>query len=435
MWPSTLLLALTALHSMSQSTPDLAGATLYEVNVRQFSAEGDFAGVTRQLPRLADLGVDVLWLMPIHPIGEERRKGSLGSYYAATDHRAVNPEYGSEEDFRQLVAEAHAAGMRVVLDWVANHTAWDHVWTESHPERFRRGSDGGFVPPNADWTDVIDLDYANPDTCRAMTDAMAYWIDEFDVDGFRCDVAELVPEAFWSAAIAELRERKPLFMLAEGQDSWLYDVGFDATYGWRVAERVLEVAQGTGEPSALLEELEREREFHAEHPGKYRIHFTSNHDWNSWHGLAVERLGPAWEAATVLTFTLPGMPLIYGGQEAGLEHRLEFFERDPIRWRPHPSAALFRSLTGLKGRAAPLVHGAARDWDGLTWLEDLPDGVLGFERRRGGELVRILVNLTPEPADLDALEPVGAGAVDVHGFPTESPERLEPWGWHVACLR
>ncbi|MHC4895454.1 MAG: alpha-amylase family glycosyl hydrolase [Planctomycetota bacterium] len=150
MWPSTLLLALTALHSMSQSTPDLAGATLYEVNVRQFSAEGDFAGVARQLPRLADLGVDVLWLMPIHPIGEERRKGSLGSYYAATDHRAVNPEYGSEEDFRQLVAEAHAAGMRVVLDWVANHTAWDHVWTESHPERFRRGSDGGFVPPNAD---------------------------------------------------------------------------------------------------------------------------------------------------------------------------------------------------------------------------------------------------------------------------------------------
>ncbi|MEM7683088.1 MAG: alpha-amylase family glycosyl hydrolase, partial [Planctomycetota bacterium] len=288
---------------------DYGHLTIYEVNLRQITAEGTFdAFRTQHLDRLADLGVGVLWLMPIHPIGQVERKGTLGSYYAATDYKAVNPEFGSDEDFRELVDAAHARGMLVILDWVANHTAWDHVWTKTHPEFFTQGPDGGFIPPNAEWTDVIDLNYDAPGMPEAMLDAMRYWVVEFEIDGYRCDVAELVPDAFWSDAIAQLRKERNLFMLAEGHEARLHRVGFDATYGWSYWGPLLAIRNGEAGPEALWEHLTKEQ---AGLPnGAYRMLMTSNHDENSWNDTAVDRWGPMLDAATVLSFTLPGMPLI-----------------------------------------------------------------------------------------------------------------------------
>lgn len=439
MWTLALLLAMLAVDPPAPSDPaaararDLAGATLYEVNVRQFSADGDFEGVRRQLPRLAELGVDVLWLMPIHPIGAERRKGTLGSYYAVQDFESVNPEYGSPDDFRRLVDEAHGLGLRVVLDWVANHTAWDHVWTATHPEWFTRGPDGGFVAPVDDWSDVVDLDYDQPGLRRAMTDALRHWVEEYDVDGFRCDVAEMVPRDFWEEALAELRAIKPLFLLAEGADPWLYEAGFDATYGWWIANALVDVAGGRRTPGDLRGEIERELALHAEHPGHHRVLFTSNHDWNSWHGLALERFGPAFELATVLSFTLPGMPLVYGGQEAGLDRQLAFFERDPIRWRRDGAASLYRALAALKRDEPALAHGPdAGEFRWGTLPESADERLLVFARLAADRAVLVLANPSGARVAVPAVEGRFAEATDLWGFPVDGPpSALEPWGWRV----
>ncbi|QDU68335.1 alpha-amylase family glycosyl hydrolase [Engelhardtia mirabilis] len=406
------------------NTPD---RTLYEVNLRQFSPEGTFDAFREHLPRLAELGVGILWLMPIHPIGVLHRKGSLGSYYAATDYMAVNPEFGSEDDLRELVDAAHGLGMAVILDWVANHTAWDHVWTRSHPERFRAGPEGGFVPPNPDWTDVIGLDYDEPSTRRAMTDAMLHWVRACRIDGFRCDVAELVPADFWRAAIAELRAERPQFMLAEGEREWLYEAGFDATYGWNFAASI-EAAAAGGRAAVVRDHVERDRARLAEAGvGAFRMHFTTNHDWNSWETLAVDRFGPAWELATVLTFTLPGMPLIYSGQEAGLDQRLDFFEKDLITWRADPAADLYRRLCALKRSEPALGHGAGEGTLEFIELEGAR-AVLAFRRSSGSSEVLVLVNFSADRSPIDAsATPEGSHYVDLHGFPAGVPKWLDAW--------
>jgi len=406
---------------------DTGNLTIYEVNIRQYTPEGTFDAFRAHIPRLADMGVGILWLMPIHPIGERNRKGSLGSYYAVRDYTAVNPEFGTAEDFRELVAAAHDAGIKVIIDWVPNHTSWDHVWTTTNPDRFTKGPDGGFIPPNPDWSDVIDLNFDEPSTRTAMADAMKYWVREFDIDGFRCDVADDVPDDFWAPTIAELRAIKPVFMLAEADAPHMHSGGFDATYGWKVSDAVLDVVAGKRDASAIARAVDADAMALADHPGAFRMLFTTNHDWNSWVGTDAERLGPALPSATILSFTLPGMPLIYSGQEAGLDKRLAFFEKDAIEWREDPAVGLYTKLADLKRTTPALRHGP--NGGAITFLRTHEDDrVVAFQRSLDDSLVVVVANLSAAPAHPGDLGiDASARFLDLDGKPATVPELLEPW--------
>ncbi|RME68550.1 MAG: alpha-amylase [Verrucomicrobia bacterium] len=332
--------------------------TIYEVNVRQYSKAGTFSAVEADLDRLERLGAGVLWFMPIHPIGKVNRKGTLGSYYSVADYRAVNPEFGTEEDLRSLVDAAHARGMRVILDWVGNHTAWDHPYTRTHPEYYVRDADGNFTPPTGtDWTDVIQLNFDHPGVLQFQIEAMRYWVTEFGIDGFRCDFARGVPTPFWNALAAALRETRPdLFLLAEAEEPDHQLHAFHAAYGWEMMHGFNAIAQGRAPASHIDDILARQRlRFPA---GSDFLYLTSNHDENTWNGTVFERLGGGAEVFAALTFVLDGIPLVYNGQEAGLEKRLEFFERDPIPWRDHRLFEVYRTLIDLKKTHPALRTGA-----------------------------------------------------------------------------
>lgn len=304
-------------------------ATIYEANIRQFSKEGTFKAFEKHVPELKKMGVKIIWIMPINPIGEKNRKGTLGSYYSVKDYKGINPEFGNEKDLHKLIKTIHNEGMFVILDWVANHTAWDHPWTKTHPEYYTRNATGDFVPPVEDWGDVIDLNYDNAGLRLAMLDAMAYWVKNFDVDGFRCDVADMVPTDFWDFVRPELEKIKPIFMLAESAAPFLQKKAFDMTYGWQFKDLFNEIAQGKKSAKELDKYLTTDEWVNYPH-NAYRMIFTTNHDENSWNGTEFERLGSAANLFTVLSVILPGMPLMYTGQEFGSNKRLDFFEKDLI---------------------------------------------------------------------------------------------------------
>jgi glycosidase len=373
-------------------------AVIYELNTRQFTEEGTLAAAMGHLDRLAEMGVDIIWLMPIHPIGEPRRKGTLGSPYSISDYRAVNPELGSMADFRAFLEAAQERGMRVILDWVANHSAWDHPWISEHPEWYTQNAAGEIVhPPGTDWTDVADFNYDNEEFRGAMIDAMRFWVEEVGVDGFRCDVAHGVPTDFWLRAISELREVKPLFMLAEAETPSLQLAGFDMTYGWSFHHLMNDIAAGRRPAAAIAEHYERlDRQYRER---DIIMNFTSNHDENSWNGHVFERLGDGAQAFAVLTFTLPGMPLIYSGQEAALDRRLAFFERDPIDWGDYAFETFYTRLAELKERNPALWHGRAGGE--LQVLEhERPQDVIAFLREAEAEQVLVVANLSGEPQEL-----------------------------------
>jgi len=332
-------------------------ATIYQINQRQFTPEGTFAAAEAHLPRLRELGVDIIWLMPVNPIGVQNRKGVLGSPYAVQDYLAVNPEFGTLEDLRHFVTAAHDLGMRVILDWVANHTAWDNVLVGEHPEWYARDWQGDFRPtPWWDWDDIIDLDYSHEGLRRYMTEAMCYWVREADVDGFRCDVAGFVPRDFWERAREELERIKPVFLLAEWEARDLHDAAFDMTYGWSWNSDLHKIAQGKADCTAL-------HIFYAWNESSWprdaiRMMFVSNHDKNAWEGTEFEQFGEMREAAVVLSVIGEGMPLVYNGQEAGFDKRLAFFDKDEIVWRDHPQGELYRRLFALKKAHPSLWNGA-----------------------------------------------------------------------------
>lgn len=305
-------------------------SVVYEMNVRQITPEGTFAAAAEQLPMLKAIGVDLVWLMPIHPIGVLERKGTLGSYYAPRNYREVNPEFGTLEDFDAFLAEAHRLGMKVILDWVANHTSPDSEWAEKHPEWFRRNEDGSFVV-QYDWTDIAPLDLTNEDMQAEIRDCMRFWLDR-GVDGFRCDVAGEMPvNEYWKKVLLPVKsEYQDRYFLAEGEKPELHEGGFDATYAWKLHHLMNDVAQGKAGAKEIAEYVENDLK---EYPSEaFRLTFTSNHDENSWAGTEFERMGEeAWKAMTVLCWTLPNVqPLIYTGQEVGMHHRFQFFEKDPM---------------------------------------------------------------------------------------------------------
>lgn len=327
------------------NTPDWAhNATIYEINVRQFSADGKFSSVTKQLPRLKAMGIDIIWLMPIHPIGVKNRKGSLGSYYAVKDYQKVNEEFGDLNDFKFLVKEAHKLGMRVIIDWVANHSSPDNVWIEQGSLDWYTLDSTGNVQPTigTDWWDVADLNYENPTMRKEMISSMKYWLTEADIDGFRCDVAGWVPLDFWMEARTELQTVKPIFMLAEAEEVPLHDA-FEMTYGWNFHHIMNKIAKGESDATAIREYLANNK-----YPANaYRMNFTSNHDENSWNGTEMERMGDARFAMAVLASTIEGMPLVYNGQETSLDRRLKFFEKDSIDWKKMDMVSFYTKLLNL----------------------------------------------------------------------------------------
>jgi len=365
-------------------------ANIYEVNIRQYTPEGTFNAFREHLPRLQEMGVEILWLMPIHPIGEENRKGTLGSYYAVKDFKAINPNFGTEEDFKALVDDAHNRGMKVIIDWVANHSAWDNVWTESNPEWYTKDEDGNFTPPVADWSDVIQLNYDVPELREAMADAMEYWVRDFNIDGYRCDVAYMVPLDFWTDVHQRLDAIKDVFMLAEAEEPELHQA-FDMTYSWSFKDVVVPAARGDKPLSELDSLMMREQQRFPE--DAYRMYFTTNHDENSWQGSDIDLYGDNFQNYAVLAATIDGMPLIYSGQESGLDKQLEFFEKDEIDWDDYKYREFYTTLLKLKKDNEALWNG--EEGGSFSRIES-SEGTYAFSRNKGNNQVIVLLNFNTE---------------------------------------
>ncbi len=422
--------------------------TIYEVNVRQHTPSGTFKALQQDLPRLRTLGVDILWIMPIQEIGQMNRKGTLGSYYSIRDYKSVNAEFGTLDDFKTLVRDAHNQGFLVILDWVPNHTAWDNAWVTQHPEYYMTdsaaaqvgktlGVDAGYYKKKgignlvyeADWDDIALLNLYQPETRKAMIDAMRYWITETDIDGFRADHAgHEIPLFFWEEATAELNQLKDLYWLAEWDEPRMH-IAFDATYDWKLMSLTTQVAKGKLNADALHDHIAQDVAqygFNAQ-----RLNMINNHDENSWHGTVRERYGEGERAFAVFSFVAYGTPLLYSGQEVGLNKRLKFFEKDTI---PMDDAGqyygFYQKLNDLKAENPALWNG--RFGSIPEKLEDGNKQVFSFRRVNDNNVVVGFINLSPKsqqitlPADVAALKDAFTDKSFAPGKTT-----LAPWEYVV----
>jgi glycosidase len=375
--------------SRAFTTVDWAkGSNIYEVNIRQYTSEGSFAAFNRHLPRLRAMGVEILWLMPITPISIEKRQGTLGSYYACSSYTAVNPEFGTIDDFKQLVQDAHALGFKLIIDWVANHTGFDHDWTKEHPDWYLKDAQGNFTEKNG-WEDVIDLNYDVWDMRMGMIEAMQFWVRECGIDGFRCDMAHLVPLDFWTEARKQCETIKPLFWLAECEVVNYHDV-FDASYTWWWMHVTEEYAKAK-EP---LETTRNVLHAYSQYPpGALKLFFTSNHDENSWNGTEYEKYGAAAKAWAVFTHTWQrGIPLIYSGQESPNKRRMKFFDKDIIDWQnPLQLEDFYRTLLCLRK-----TNKAVQEGETFILPSEFNNKLIAFLRREGKEVVLVLLNVSAE---------------------------------------
>lgn len=382
--------------------PWVRSTNVYEVNTRQYTKEGNFAAFKPHLERLKDMGVETLWFMPITPISVYKRKGTLGSYYACSDYTAINPEFGSLEEFKELVQYAHALGMKVIIDWVANHTGADHHWTIDHPEYYIKNEVGEFYDKHG-WEDVIDLDYSNPFMRKAMINAMEFWISECDLDGFRCDMAMLVPIDFWIQARTHLDKVKPLFWLAEC-DQWndpVYLEAFDATYSWKW----MHITEQHYRSGVLMHEM-HDVLFHYErqNPFAIRAWFTSNHDENSWNGTEFEKYGKLAFPLAVFSSTWNGIPLIYSGQELPNHKRLEFFDKDVIEWADKPALHDFYKKLLTLHKQHPALRASTTEVSTRLLHTEHPDKILCFVRRVEGREVFVMLNFSGWPLSVRLYE-------------------------------
>lgn len=385
-------------------------AVLYQINTRQFTPEGTFVAAQKELPRLKELGVDILWLMPIHPIGEHNRKGTLGSPYSVRDYYAVNPEFGTEAELRAFIDAAHAQGFKVILDLVANHTAWDNQLAADHPDWYEKTWDGHFRPtPWWDWSDIIDLDWSKPGVREHVGGAMEYWVREFGVDGYRADVAGYIPVGFWDTMRARLDAIRPVFMLGEVQQTVHHRAAFDATYAWDWHHTSKDIAKGKANATGLFG-------YYAENESLWpreamRMTYIENHDSNAWEGTLYENYGDALEALTALSFTGEGLPLIHNGQEACNAKRLEFFEKDPIDWSQGENCAYGRLLADLIAfrDANPALHNGKWGARMSQVVNDKPRQLFGWVRQQDGNKVVGLFNLSGEPVEATLADGLAAG--------------------------
>ncbi len=369
---------------------------IYEVNVRQYTPEGKLDAFAQELPRLKNMGVKTLWFMPLTPIAQKNKKGSLGSYYACSDYTSINPEFGTMEDFKELVKEAHAMGFKVIIDWVANHTGWDHIWTKEHPEYFLKDSATKDFKIASGMDDIIELDFNNPALRKAMIDAMQFWVDECDIDGFRCDLAFWVELDFWKEARKELDAIKPLFWLGEFDelDKPEYGEAFDASYTWTWMHKTKDFYQNKLPLDSLLTVLKKYVDLG---DSTMRAWFTTNHDENSWNGTEYEKYGDMAKALAVFSATWNGVPLLYSGQEIGNTQRIEFFEKDIIIAGENAAmmTAFYKTLLHLKSSNAALMAGDARVQTFRIKTSD-PKNVMAYLRKNGNKEVLVVLNLSPQ---------------------------------------
>ena len=407
-------------------------ANIYEVNLRQFSTGGTFKEFARHIPRLKSMGVDILWFMPLHPIGVKNRKGTLGSYYSVKDYLAIDPSYGTMDDFKNLVDSIHKQGMHVIIDWVANHTSWDNKLIKEHPDWYKKDSTGKFVAPY-DWTDVVCLDYKKPELRKYMTETMCWWVKNTNIDGFRCDVAGLVPVDFWMDTRKALDQIKPVFMLAEAEEAPLHQA-FDMTYTWDLYNVMNKIAKGEKNANDIAKYLLKNDSLYPQNA--YRMYFTSNHDENSWNGTEYERLGDGAKTFAVLTATLPGMPLIYTGQEMAFNKRLRFFEKDTIIWKDVKLYGFYKNLLTLKVDNKALWNGEAGGK--LTRVNSTNDkAVFAFLRQKDENTVFVILNLTAKPQTVTFKGKNYAGDYKsgISGKPmkfvADTPIQLKPWDYLI----
>ena len=409
---------------------DKYNSVVYELNIRQATEEGTFAAAEAYLPVLKDMGVDIVWLMPISPIGVDGRKGTLGSYYSIIDYKAINPEFGTMEDFDKFLATAHDLGLKVIIDWVANHTSRDaNWWKEGKKDWYVMDEATGLPIVEYDWTDIAKLDYKNEDMRAAMLDALKFWIEK-GVDGYRCDVAMNVPGDFWKRAWEEVRAINPdVYLLAEGEETWLHDSDFDATYAWELHHIFNAMAKGGSETKNVAgdgtiktdaKSVQDLKDYIARDDEKYpapamRLMFTSNHDENSWAGTEMERMGDSHKTFAALTFVLPkGQPLIYTGQEIGLNRRLQFFEKDSVVELVDTEYGkeyrdFYKALCAFRHENSALAAGAVVA--PVVYLEGAPEAVLAFTRENEENKVFCLFNFSAEPQIVTFTEAV-AGDYD-----------------------
>lgn len=440
-------------------SPDVEeNAVIYEVNIRQYSPEGTFNAFTKDIPQLKELGVKIIWVMPIFPISQTKRKATggddskfasempaaeqhkyLGSYYAVSDFKKVNPEFGTIEDFRNLVKTAHDNGIYVILDWVPNHTGWDHVWIKNHPEYYTKNAKGEIIDPinpetgkSWGWSDVADLNYDNQGLRKEMTADMLHWIKNENIDGFRCDVASNVPLDFWQQAIPQLRKEKNIFMLAEAWEPELLKDGFfDMAYGWEAHHTMNRIAQGKNtvkDWDKLI--LDNQKKYNT---NDILMNFVDNHDENSWNGTTKSRLAKAEEAMTALSYVMPGMPLIYSGNEYGLNHSLKFFEKDSIPKTKGAAWELRRKLGKLKTENSALNGGKkSASYKKIKTSNDTE--ILAFERKKNGEKIIYIANLSDKTISTSL--PINGEFVDfITGkkiiFDAKLNTQLQPWQYYI----
>lgn len=417
----------------AQSFPSwITQANIYEVNVRQYTPEGTFKAFEPNLQRLKDMGVDILWFMPITPISKADRKGELGSYYAVSDYKAINPEFGTMEDWNNLVKKAHEMGMKVVIDWVPNHTGADNHWLKDHPDFYNKDSSGKAAIA-FDWSDTRDLNYWNPELRDSMIDAMKFWLAS-GIDGYRCDVAPEVPRFFWERCIKELKQIKPdLFFLGEGDKGWLHDAGFNATYPWDIFATMKKVAKGERPATSLDSALMRQDETFP--VGAIRMYFTSNHDENSWN-LSDFGTFPGEKHApfAVLTQTYRNsLPLIYSGQEEPFLDSLHFFYKDTITFGKFERAPFYKTLLALRHNNPALAVDAS--FRKLKTEDD--DKVYAYVREKEGNKVLVILNLSGEAVETTIDDESLKGKAEnvfqgkTENFDPAAPVKLNAWGYFV----
>lgn len=414
-------------------------AVVYQINTRQFTPEGTFAAAQEQLPRLKDLGVDLIWVMPINPIGEKNRKGTLGSPYAVKDYLEINPEFGDKKDFRNFVDAIHANGMKVIVDWVANHSAWDNHLAEKYPDWYLKNWSGEFTSsPWFDWDDIIEFDYSKAGLRKYMTDAMKYWVKEFDIDGYRCDVAGFVATDFWDNVRKELDKIKPVFMLAEWESKDLHQHAFDMSYAWSWVDSLHKICtKGEGLGGLFAYYAWNEKHWPED---SIRMMHTTNHDKNSWEGGEYHMFGPGLKAAMVFTFVSEGMPMIYNGQEAGNEKCLEFFEKDPIVWKHHEHGDMYKRLIEFKREFSCLD---AAPWGArmVQVKNSAMDKVFSFVRENENDKIFALFNLSDEPQKITFSKGPQNGSYREllqswdYECNDDSQLDIEPWGYRVFGLK
>ena len=412
-----------------------AQSNIYEVNLRQFSAAGTIMAFEKALPRLKDMGVEVLWFMPVTPIGIKGRKmteSDLGSYYAVKDYKGFNPEFGTMDDWKAFVKHAHDMGFKVITDWVANHSAPDNHWVKAHPDFYAKDSAGNLVAPY-DWTDVCKLNYSNRELRDSMIDAMKFWVTETGIDGFRCDVADDVPVDFWAACIAELRKHKNVFMLAEGKKMELYDAGFDETYAWDIMVAMTELYSGK---KSLLQFDSLINANIASYPkNAYRLFFTTNHDENSWNGTEFEKYGDAYKTFAVFSQTMyQSVPLIYNGQEDMNKKRLKFFIKDTIPWEGEMDLAHFyKTLLTLRKSNVALAANASYKKLGSS----ADSSIFAYQREMDGHKVVVILNLSKQAQKFNIKDAsISGNPLNVFMGVTEKVNdthefSIEPWGYIV----